>query len=530
MKEYNRSKQINYRNQQKLKNKNPSSINVCNNKQFNINQINNNYITKKSEISTKINIKNIQKNIIEDFDNELINKKIENYKLYPSKAFYHRKNYYSKDLTNYNNFNTNNSYLNMTNISSEHKNYQKYKTKYSIYNSSFIKINNSRDYSINDNKIKSNSNNIFKNSRNKRNFSKTLYDFKNIKYKMPNKKEEKRIPVIVVSKKSNYKTSTNFFNRRKYIIKIQSAWRGYFLRKIAVGSIKKYIGFIALIKYLEKIFFNNIEYLFYEFLFFVKKYDKRKTKYIYKKINYKDNKIKKGLCRNKNMIKNNNTIDRNNNRLGERSLKTNLFKSQDFELERDKSEGNITDIRQNSNKKDNYGLSIYFTNNEKDIKEKEKQIENVIINRKNIQHSKTNSEINNNIIYKPKKIAYFTKKNVEFNKSFKNSCVSKKLKIQKIINLIIKKCYLKIYPIFLYKLKILQKLNLIKFKLNTLSNLIKFIDNNKLKKIFLKKYRDNIITLKVKEEIFKENLTKINNITEKINDNDIHLIEKTLKN
>ena len=490
MKEFGGSKISIYRNQKILKNKNPTSINDSKNKYFNTKKINNELNTQKPEIFTKINITNIQKNIIEDFENELISKKKGNYKPHPSKVFYHLKNNYWKDLTNYYPH-SNNSCLYKTNISSGNKDYKKYNTKYSIYNTSFKKINNSRDYSINDYKIKTNSNtNLntnFRNIKNYRNCFNTSYDFKNIKYKIPNKKEEKRIPVIVVTKKSNYKTSTNFFKRRKNIIKIQSAWRGYFLRKIAVGSIKKYIGFIALIKYLEKIYFNNIEYLFFEFLFLVNKYcNKRKTKYIYKKIIYKENKLQKFIFRNKKKSNDNNTNE-NNNILGEKLLKTNLFKSQNFELERDKSESNITDIIESSNKKNSYGVTIYFLNNEKEMKEEDNKINNNIINKKKSLHFKNKSEINNNIIYKPKKILCFQKKNIEIQ-SFKNNYYNKKFIIQTIINLIIKKCYFKNYPIFKYKLKILQKLNLIKFKLNTLSNLIIFIDNNKLKKIFLKNY------------------------------------------
>ena len=50
--------------------------------------------------------------------------------------------------------------------------------------------------------------------------------------------------------------------KRNGIIKIQSAWRGYFLRKIAIGSIEKYIGFLALIKYMQKMYIKNMKFLF----------------------------------------------------------------------------------------------------------------------------------------------------------------------------------------------------------------------------------------------------------------------------
>ena len=61
---------------------------------------------------TKINIKNIQSNIISDYEYENKSKKKQNLKqkLVPSKNYYHKRNYYSKDFSNYkipNNNNTN---------------------------------------------------------------------------------------------------------------------------------------------------------------------------------------------------------------------------------------------------------------------------------------------------------------------------------------------------------------------------------------------------------------------------------------
>ena len=68
---------------------------------------------------------------------------------------------------------------------------------------------------------------------------------------------KKRLPAIVVSVKRSKKKIRQKNYKNGNIIKIQSAWRGYFLRKIAIGSIKKYIGFIALIKYIQKIYDKN---------------------------------------------------------------------------------------------------------------------------------------------------------------------------------------------------------------------------------------------------------------------------------
>ena len=109
---------------------------------------------KKSDLFPEINAKKIQKNIMDDYGNESINKKkaIGDINQNLSKTYYHRKKYYSKDLTNY--YPTNNSYLNLTNNTSEQKNFKKYNTKYSMYSTSLKKDNGPRDHSMNEYKKK----------------------------------------------------------------------------------------------------------------------------------------------------------------------------------------------------------------------------------------------------------------------------------------------------------------------------------------------------------------------------------------
>ena len=513
MNDFNNNKKRHFGNQQSQINQRKNLGNCSQNSMKNLYQ-------KNMELNpkAKINAKNIQKNIIDDYGNKSIYKEktIDDTNPNLSKTYYHRKNYYSKDLTNY--YPTNNSYAYLTNNSSDQKNFKKYNTKYSMYSTSLKKDNNFRDHSMNDQKKKFKTNMKMNYLGNSRKYSNTSYDFKKIKYKMPNTKEERRIPVIVVSKKPSNKTAINFLKKRKFIIRIQSAWRGYFLRKIAIGSIKKYIGFIALVKYLEKVFYNNINYIFYEFLFLMKKYSQRmKKKYIYKKANNKDNKFHIIRYRNKiNMNdKTNNTNDSSNNVLGDRALKTNLFKSQEFEKE--KSEFNTIDGIQSSNKKNNMRINNNFIkiNNEK--KEKENNNKSKIfygnINASNVLN-------NTDIIYKPKKVVYIPKKSVTENKPF--TPIQNKSKIKNMLMIIKNKYYFFYYPILLYKLKILQKLHLIKSKLESLSKLIKYFSNKHLKKKYLQKYRDNTITLKVEEELFKLNkeIDNTDKIYDKNNEND----------
>ena len=73
-----------------------------------------------------------------------------------------------------------------------------------------------------------------------------------------------------MQKNKNRFSSYNSYNEGKNVLKIQAVWRGYFLRKIAIGSIKKYIGFVALMKYLEKIIYDNKKYIF-DILIIIKK-------------------------------------------------------------------------------------------------------------------------------------------------------------------------------------------------------------------------------------------------------------------
>ena len=120
------------------------------------------------------------------------------------------------------------SYDSQNFLINSHNNYieEKYKNKNKIYN-----INN-YDYSK-----------IFTNKS--YNISKDINN-NNINYKL-----EKPIPLI--EKKSHYRFTThNNNNEKRNIIKIQSVWRGYFLRKKTVVNIKKNLASIYLMKYVEK--------------------------------------------------------------------------------------------------------------------------------------------------------------------------------------------------------------------------------------------------------------------------------------
>ena len=95
------------------------------------------------------------------------------------------------------------------------------------------------------------------------------------------------------------------------------------------------------------------------------------------------------------------------------------------------------------------------------------------------------------------------------------------------IKYLYRECYLKNYPILLYQLKILRKLNLLKLKISSLKNIFNLIQKKKLKK-YLKNYREAVLNEKVKEEILKKNMNLFKLNKEK-NTNDKILQNKKMK-
>ena len=184
-----------------------------------------------SELFRKINIRNIPNNLIKNSEKE--------------KAKNYRTNYINRNKkpTDININGGNINYLRISKISKSNNRY---------YNK-----DNSHQYTICDyGKL---SPDTFKN-RNERiinNFE--LSNYENTYCQKTFVHRGKKLPIIIISnksaKKKTYIKNMNFVNKKKNgIIKIQSAWRGYFLRKLAIGSIKKYIGFLSLIKYMENIY------------------------------------------------------------------------------------------------------------------------------------------------------------------------------------------------------------------------------------------------------------------------------------
>ena len=477
MKDNNNSKRRYYQNKKLQSRTHSGTINLDPNNIINLKKLandkyeqrNKNMKSNKSGIFTKLNIKNDKINLLNEYEDDLIDEKKNELDSHPKKTF-HKKNNHSKDLNNDDdNSPLNYSQLNKSKIKNKRRKYRRINTNHEYINS-FQNNDKSHDYIIGDfSKISkdfekpkySTKTNVINNNNNK------SYDFKNDKNAQKSYREQKPIPVIVVSKKNyNFGNSAyNYFKKKESIIKIQSAWRGYFLRKIAVGSIKKYIGFIALIKYLDKVYLNNIHDLFEEFILLIKSYEiEKKKQLVYRKINYREIKLKNSNHKKRHLRKNNFEKDNNNDYLGYNSTKNNMLKNIEYEPIRDKSEDNI----KNKRKRKNFNHKVIktsFENNDRIIEEnemfyyKKKMTPNKYnkINRNlRISHFNNDSEIFDDISNSPRNILYIPKK-VNISKSFRgiNKKKEKKEKIEILFNIIKSKYYHEYYPFVYYKLKIL---------------------------------------------------------------------------
>ena len=566
----NYSKRRFYINKKEQNNSYPASINP----DKNIHKLNNKKLFDESHNRRYLGFNSNTSEVIDNIDtknnyirnrNDIGLNKLMNEKKANKYSFMNYQN--NKDINCLNSSSINNKdYLNRTNGNNSGKKYYD-----SIKKKSDYIMSNYQKYNDNDSKYNDPKNNLKKTFINNYNYTKLFnqsYDYSQYKLFKNNIKEEKRYPVIVIQKKNTYiSPNPNFSNYNKYsnrkkIIKIQSNWRGYFLRKIAVGSIKKYIGFVALMKYLEKIMDNNLRFLFLYIINLLRKYVRElKIRNKYRKIN--NNEINNNRRRyrqfryspdiNGTKNKKENQENNNENRNEAKITKKNLF-SVDYDRN-----GNDNFNGTNGNEKDKKGNNSYFVNKEKEReREKEKrrkdeierykknerrriereerrkeQIEEKEKERKRKEEKeerikkekKEDNEINDDIFTKPLKVIYVPKKisgakPLKSRLYFKRLEKDKNIKIEEFIKLITKKFYKLNYPSFLYQLKIIRKSKIIEVKLDSLNNIFKLIEIKNLKK-YLKIYRDNVLNEKVKEEFLKKNMMKFKKMNKKYNNNKI---------
>ena len=393
----NFSKRRFYLNKKEQNNSYPTSINPDKNK--NTYKINNIKLLEESHNRRYLGFNSNTSEVIDNIDNKNNYIRNRNDDIGLNKLMNENKknifmNYQNnKDINCFNSSSINNkNFLNRTNVINNGKKYYDSIKKKSDYktikrNDDNLKNYNYQKYNENDSKYNDQKYKFKKNFINNYNYTKLFnqsYDYSQYNLFKNNIKEEKRYPVIVVQKKNTYiSPNPNFSNYNKYnnkkkIIKIQSNWRGYFLRKIAVGSIKKYIGFVALMKYLEKIMDNNLRFLFLYVINLLRKYvEEFKIRNKYRKINnnemnnnnrrrYRQFRYSPDINEKKHLK--DNQENKNENKNETKIFTKNLF-SADFEINNNGID-NIND--NNGDKKYKKGNIRNFVNKEKE-REREKE-------------------------------------------------------------------------------------------------------------------------------------------------------------
>ena len=285
--------------------------------------------------------------------------------------------------------------------------------------------------------------------------------------------------------------SNNQNNDQIKIIKIQSAWKGYILRKYLLSKLNTYYNLMELFKILNSIFLNKLKPLFKLFLNSI--YEDYTPKE-----NYKINSYKKDNTKNKKTYYKKNSFNRNNE---------NIKKKPTI----DKKNINVFIP---GNKSSNLTQKIYVKKNS--IKKSK-----IILSENNIDNNNNIKNVNDNIVNKYNTNSYIEiKEKIKLNEEIKNknSKELKKLKLDEIVKYITKKTYLLHFPLLSYRLRLLQKMNLIEMKYNYLSRLI-LIREKIILYLYFSKYRDIIFSQTINKLYSQKNNIIINNNKDNLNNN-----------
>ena len=384
----------------------------------------------------------------------------------------------------------------------------------------------------------------------------------------------------------NKKKNKNFINQ---IIRIQTFWRGYYLRKIVFKGLKKYYGLIFIYKSIKKYILKRNEDIF--IILFDKKIKRKcisnlsplKNNYLYTKKFFHSNTVSNNDENDSFSFSTPNELEKNNENLKskENNIKAIYSKSKTKEILnlpisnqndiQNKKISNYTNkitksyeknIYNNKNllMKKNYATDnnalysniIKINGKNSKIGEKttiffnkydEKTNQTININTENCFRKPMYKKKNKKYIYIRKNICQKDQKNFSSEKSSKyssniisekNSRFSQtlfnmyKFVFLKIINIIKIKCYKFYFQKFLYYLKIKRKISELKLKYRSLQSIIKLIEKKLLKK-YLNIYREKILTLKANDMIKYEKPKKNNYILLKKSPNK-NVLKKINKN
>ena len=304
---------------------------------------------------------------------------------------------------------------------------------------------------------------------------------------------------------TNYSTKTLYTNNQNNdqlkVVKIQSVWRGYYLRRFLVKKLKKFYKDMKIFNSLYMIFYNNYKPSFIQFMHLLKKknnnqYNNNITK---KNINktYANTSKNRYLKENKNIIK---PSKENKNLIMPSRENKNIIKT----------------IKENNNNNNNNNNKITAVIERKNINvfipgEKKNEPKKYIIYKRKKNSPKyspimtkkkskiVNKDKNLKIKAKPKNYDGF--KNLNYKNRIKNG-------VNNFINFFIKKNLLLYCPLFLYRMRILEKMKIVEHKYKCLLNLI-IIKKRVYLYEYFHKYR-NIIFSKTLNQIFSKKMININ--------------------
>ena len=262
--------------------------------------------------------------------------------------------------------------------------------------------------------------------------------------------------------RNNYSINNLYTNNQNNdqlkVLKIQSVWRGHFFRRYLINSLNLFYSIMKSYSILNKILFTKSKPSFKQF-FFILKYKLPKK--------------------------------RNNYQLNPSSIRDK------YKIARDKPR----QIPMNENKNN---LNVYMPGERKN----NVSPSSFIYRRKNkspkspkISTKENNAkEISNNSI-KSKNYDGFHRINYKYRA---------KRQMNSILKYILKKCYLLHFPLFLYRMKILQKMNLVESKFNCLCKLINIKERNCLR-LYFRKYRNNIFSNTINKIFINKRKNRLRN-------------------
>ena len=262
--------------------------------------------------------------------------------------------------------------------------------------------------------------------------------------------------------RNNYSINNIYTNNQNNdqlkVLKIQSVWRGHFFRRYLINSLNLFYNIMKSYEILNNILFAKSKPSFKQFFFILKyKLSKRRNKYQLNPTSIRD--------------------------------KYRIARDKPRQIPMNENKNNIN-VYVPGERKNNVSPSSFI------YRRKNKSPKSPKISTK----ENNTKEISNNSI-KSKNYDGFHRINYKYRA---------KRQMNDIVKYILKKCYLLHFPLFLYRMKILQKMNLVESKFNCLCKLINIKERNCLRQYF-HKYRNNIFSNTINKIFINKRKNRLRN-------------------